>query len=148
MTTPTKPDSKQISVVFTGRRFLDGKVYNEFRHGDRRLHFAKIRWARIGNHYFATESADGFVSMSQAPEEDTGAGTASESDIEQWQVKDVLARDMQQRKKLAARMDKSPALDRAVEAIIPLTKGLGFNSTRQLLEILITKALRQRNQEE
>lgn len=133
---------KKISLRCIGRRMMSTEKLS-FAFQDSKgevLFFTKIKWAIIGRSYFATKKGD-TIEMLIRPDEDEQAVQASEDQMTEWQVADSLARDMQKRKSLSAKMDKMPpALERAVNAIRPLIKGLDFGRRRQLVEILMTKA--------
>lgn len=132
---------KKVSIRYIGRRMNGDVAVYTFLNGDKEVIFGgKMKWMQIGECYFATMKSGGGWSIMLRPEHDESAVSASEDELEKWQVADALTSNMLRRKRLAAKMDKHPALDRAVNAIRPLIKGLDFSQRRQLIEILFSKA--------
>lgn len=133
--------TKKVSLRYVGRRLLNNeKIAHAYSKPDgETVFFTKVKWSIIGRSYFATTDGDG-LTMHVRPEEDEAAVQPSDEDLETWQVADALAYDMQRRKQLSAKLNKKPpALERAVNAIRPLVKGLNFSQRRQLIEILVTQ---------
>lgn len=131
---------KKTSLRYVGQRMLgDDKLHFAFQKSNGELvFFSGMKWLIIGRAYFGTKGGD---QISRRPDEDESAVQPSEDDMRTWEVADTLARDLQRRKRLSAKMNKSPPeLERAVNAIRPLIKGLDFGQRRQLIEILFSKA--------
>lgn len=139
-----KTKGKKVSIRYIGKRvFNEGKLACAFiDHTGKTVYWLKLKgYLRIGQAYFAVADGDN-LTLQRVPDEDETAVQPSEDDLEQWQVADALAKNFERRKKLSAKMERHPALDRAVNSIRPLIKGLDFTQRRALIEVLMTKASR------
>lgn len=132
-----KKDEKRYDrrAVYTGRRLGGGKIFHEFEllPERKKMYFQGIRRVFIGYAYKCTAGR-----MPEKPEIDY---EIKREDNPKWDADDALvdATNAAKRAEKKYREAASPALKKALEALIPLVKGKNVFEREALLKYLLDK---------